>query len=64
VKVRKKRRQITVPATFDFVALGNGRATAILYMAYLNAPPLTESYKQSLATLLAKRIATDPNPAP
>jgi hypothetical protein len=64
IKVRKKWRKISMPATFDFVALGSGRATAMLVMVSLNARRLDERYKQGLATMLAGRMATDPNPAP
>lgn len=64
VKVKKKRKTVSVPATFDFVAFGNGRATAMLIMISLNKSPLGESYKQLLATRMTQRMATDPNPAP
>ena len=64
VKIKKKRKKIAVPATLDFVALGNGRATAILLVISFNRAALSETYKQSLATVMALRMASDPNTTP
>jgi hypothetical protein len=64
VKVRKKLRKISVPATFDFVVLGNGRAMGVLAALSFNAKPLTDTSKQSLALMMAQRMASDPSPAP
>jgi hypothetical protein len=63
-KVRGKMHKTSVSARFDLVLLGNGRATGMLFFVAFNARPLTDAYKQSLAQLLAQRLATDPAAAP
>ncbi len=59
-KVKKKRKTISMPATFDLVILGSGRATAMLGMLSFNRVPLSEGSKQTLASTVATRIARDP----
>jgi hypothetical protein len=62
LKVTGKLKKVSLPATFDFVLLGNGRATGLLFFISFNAKPLSDGYKQSLALLMGQRMATDPNP--
>jgi hypothetical protein len=64
VKVRGKLKKISLPATFDFVLLGSGRATGLLFFISFNAKPLSDGYKQSLALRMTQRMAQDPNAAP
>jgi hypothetical protein len=64
VNIKKKRKKIALAATLDFVALGNGRATAILLVISFNRAALSETYKRSLATVMALRMASDPNTTP
>jgi hypothetical protein len=59
-KVKKKRKTISLPATFDLVILGSGRATAMLGMLSFNRAPLSEASKQTLASAVATRMARDP----
>ncbi|HEX9380395.1 MAG TPA: hypothetical protein VF891_02770 [Gaiellaceae bacterium] len=61
-KVKKKRKTISLPATFDLVILGSGRATAVLGMLSFNQVPLSEGSKQTLASTVATRMARDPKP--
>jgi len=61
-KVRKKRKTISVPATFDLVLFGNGRVTAALGMLSFDKVPLSDASKQALATAVAGRMSTDPKP--
>ena len=63
VKVRGKTRKVSARATFDFVAVGNGRATATIGALSFNAQPLSDFNKQQLAMLMAQRMAVDPAPA-
>jgi hypothetical protein len=60
VKVRKKKRTITLPATFDLVLLSNGRATAQLGFLSFNKVPMTDFQKQRASMGLARRILIDP----
>jgi hypothetical protein len=60
----KKRRVVSTPATFDLIVLGNGRASASLATLSFNKMPLSERSKQSYASMLAKRMAADPNATP
>jgi len=62
--VKKKRKTISVPATFDLVLFGNGRATAALGMLSFNKVPLSDLSKQGLASAVAGRMATDPHTRP
>ena len=61
--VKKKRKTISVPATFDLIMLGHGRATAMLGMLSFNKTPLSEVSKQTLSNTVARRMATDPKTA-
>jgi hypothetical protein len=61
VKTKKRRKTRSAPATFDLVVVGNGRATAWLATLSFNRTPLSDSSKQALASMLAKRMATDPS---
>jgi hypothetical protein len=60
-KVKGKLKKIAVPATFDLVLLGNGRATGMLLFVFVNAKPITASTEQSVAQLMAQRLAKDPS---
>jgi hypothetical protein len=64
VKIKKRRKTRSAPATFDLVVLGNGRATAWLATLSFNRTPLSDSSKQALASMLAKRMVTDPGASP
>jgi hypothetical protein len=59
-KVNGKLKKIAVPATFDLVLLGNGRATGMLIFVFVNAKPITAGTEQSVAGLMAQRLAKDP----
>jgi hypothetical protein len=63
-RAKKKRKQFT--ATLDTVVLGNGRASAWIFLDWFNSKPLTGAYERSLAEKMAARMATDPaaTPAP
>lgn len=60
VKVRKKLRALSAKATADFVAVGAGRARAMLWTFSFNAHPLNDFSKQKWAMLMAQRMATPP----
>jgi hypothetical protein len=60
-KVKGKLKKIAVPATFDLVLLGNGRATGVLIFVFVNAKPISASYEQTVAGLMAQRLAKDPS---
>jgi hypothetical protein len=60
VKVRKKWRTVTAPATADFIAVGVGRARAMLWTFSLNAHPLSDFEKQKWTMLMAQRMSTPP----
>jgi len=60
VKVRKKLRSLSAKATADFVAVGAGRARAMLWTFSFNAHPLNDFSKQKWAMLMAQRMATPP----
>ena len=62
--VHKKKKTVSVPATFDLVLFGNGRATAALGMLSFNKVPLSDLSKQGLASAVAGRMATDPHTRP
>ena len=63
-KVRGKLKKTSVPARFDLVMVGNGRATGMLFVVAFNARPVTDAYKLSLADTLAHRLAIDPAATP
>jgi hypothetical protein len=60
VKVRKKVRKLSARATADFVAVGSGRARALLWTFSFNAHPLSDFSKQKWAMLMAQRISSAP----
>ena len=60
-KVRKKTRTLSVRATSDFVAVGAGRATAMLWTVSFNKQPLSGPHKQQYALLMLRRMAADPS---
>jgi hypothetical protein len=60
VKVRKKWRTVSAKATADFVAVGAGRARAMLWTFAFDAHPLGDFSKQKWAMLMAQRMATPP----
>ena len=60
VKVRKKWRKVAANATADFVAVGAGRARAMLWTFSLNAHPLSDFNKQKWAMLMAARMTAPP----
>jgi len=62
VKVRKKVRRTSIRATADFVAVGNGRATALLWTLSWDQRPLSDFSKQRYAITMVRRMAVDPAP--
>ena len=58
-KVKGKVRKTSLPATIDLVLVGNGRATSLLIFVALSKP-LTATFEQSVAQLVAQRLAKDP----
>jgi hypothetical protein len=60
VKVRKKWRKVAANATADFVAVGAGRARAMLWTFSFNAHPLSDFNKQKWAMLMAARMTAPP----
>lgn len=60
VKVRKKWRTVSAKATADFIAVGAGRARAMLWTFSFNAHPLGDVSEQKWALLLAQRMASPP----
>lgn len=63
VKVRKKLRKIAVLATYDLVAVGTGRATALMWTLSFDRSPLSDFNKQRWALLMVHRMAVDPTAA-
>ena len=61
VKARGKTRKVALRATFDFIAVGSGRATAMLWTLSLNRQPLSDFNKQQWALLMAQRMTVDPS---
>jgi hypothetical protein len=61
VKVRKKTRKIALRATYDFIAVGSGRATALMWALSFDRSPLSDVNKQQWATLMVQRMAVDPS---
>ena len=61
VKVRKKVRRISVRATYDFIAVGTGRATALMWALSFDRSPLSDFNKQQWAMLMVHRMAVDPS---
>jgi hypothetical protein len=61
VKVRRKPRTIAVRATYDFIAVGTGRATALMWALSFDRSPLSDFNKQQWALLMVHRMAVDPS---
>jgi hypothetical protein len=62
VKVHKKLRKVSVRATSDFIAVGTGRATAMLWTMSFDRQPLSDFSKQRYAITMVRRMAVDPTP--
>jgi hypothetical protein len=60
VKVKKKWRNVSAKATADFIAVGAGRARAMIWTFSFDAHPLNDFSKQKWAMLLAQRMSTPP----
>jgi hypothetical protein len=60
VKVKKKWRKMSTKATADFIAVGAGRARAMLWTFSFNAHPLNDITQQQWAALMAQRMAAPP----
>jgi hypothetical protein len=60
VKVRKKWRNVSAKATADFIAVGAGRARAMIWTFSFDAHPLNDFSKQKWAMLLAQRMSAPP----
>lgn len=61
VKVRKKWRNVSAKATADFIAVGAGRARAMIWTFSFDTHPLSDFSKQKWAMLLAQRMSTPPS---
>jgi hypothetical protein len=62
VKVKKKWRNMSAKATADFLAVGAGRARALLWTFSFDAHPLNDFTQQKLAMRMAQRMASPPTP--
>ena len=60
MKVRKKWRNVSAKATADFLAVGAGRARAMLWTFSFDAHPLSDFSKQKWAMLMAQRMSAPP----
>jgi hypothetical protein len=60
IKVRKKWRTASAKGTADFLAVGAGRARAMLWTFSFDAHPLSDFSQQKWALLLAQRMASPP----
>jgi hypothetical protein len=61
VRTHKKLRKIAVRATYDFIAVGTGRATALMWALSFDRSPLSDFNKQQWAMLMVHRMAVDPS---
>jgi len=61
--LKKKWRNVSAKATADFLAVGGGRARAMLWTFAFNAHPLSDFTQQKWALLMAQRMASPPAPA-
>lgn len=64
IKVHKKWRNVSVRATADFIAVGTGRATAMLWTVSYDKQPLGDFSKQRYSIVMVRRMAVDPATAP
>ena len=60
VKVHNKWRNASAKATADFIAVGAGRARAMLWTFSFDAHPLSDFTKQKWMLLMAQRMSTSP----
>jgi hypothetical protein len=60
MKVRKRLRKVSARATADLVAVGNGRARALLWTFSFDRQPLSDVSKQKWAMLMAQRMSSAP----
>jgi hypothetical protein len=61
VKVRKTWHNVSANATADFIAVGAGRARAMLWTFSFDAHPLNDFSKQKWTMLMAQRMSTPPS---
>lgn len=61
VKVKKKWRNVSAKATADFIAVGAGRARAMLWTFSFDAHPLSDFNQQKWTMLMAQRMSTPPS---
>jgi hypothetical protein len=62
VKVKKKWRNVSAKATADFIAVGAGRARAMLWTFSFDTHPLSDFNKQTWTMLMAQRMSSPPGP--
>lgn len=60
VKVKKKWRNTSAKATADFIAVGAGRARAMMWTFAFDAHPLSDVTQQGWAQLMAQRMTSPP----
>lgn len=60
IKVHKKWRNVAVRATADFIVVGTGRATAMLWTMSYDKQPLSDFSKQRYSIVMVRRMAVDP----
>ena len=61
VKVKKTWRKASAKATADFIAVGAGRARAMLWTFSFDAHPLSDFNKQKWTMLMAQRMSAPPS---
>jgi hypothetical protein len=62
-KVKKKWHTVSARATADLLAVGVGRARALIWTFAFDAHPLSDATQQEWAGLMAQRMASPPAPA-
>lgn len=60
VKVKKKWRNTSAKATADFIAVGAGRARAMMWTFAFDAHPISDVTQQGWAQLMAQRMTSPP----
>ena len=60
IKSAKRTRTLSVRATSDLLAVGSGRARAMLWTLSFDRQPLNDFTKQRWAMVMAQRLAADP----
>ncbi len=63
-RVRGKLKKISTRASLDTLLLGNGRATAFIYVDAYGRKPFRPGYELSLAAATAARMSSDPAATP